>query len=79
MNADELGVCIAATEHRVDGANDGQYAGRACWMVAGTLCGGKVQGTYAAKLATCMQCEFFDKVVKEQGKEFAHDLRARLT
>ena len=33
--------------------------GTNCWRVAGTMCGGKVQGTYAQKLANCMQCEVF--------------------
>ncbi len=78
MNTDELGVCAAALETRVDGANEGQNAGRACWAVAGTLCGGKVQGTYAMKLKNCMACEFFDKVVKEQGGQFDHTVLERL-
>ena len=53
MNSRELGVCPAASETRVDGANGGHNGGRACWAVAGTLCGGKVQGTYAMKMGTC--------------------------
>ena len=46
----ELGVCSAAIDERHDGKNAGKNAGRYCWKVAGTLCGGKVQGTYAQKL-----------------------------
>jgi hypothetical protein len=78
MNAQELGVCEAALETRVDGANEGHNAGRACWAVAGTLCGGKVQGTYATKMATCTACEFFDKVIREQGAGFDHTVLQRL-
>ena len=63
----ELGVCTAAVEKKVNGVHGGINGGRACWVVAGTLCGGKVQGTYANKLATCMTCEFYKLVVKEEG------------
>lgn len=46
--AAELGVCNAWPKY-----------GTCCAKVAGTLCGGKVQGIFAAKLSTCMKCEFF--------------------
>ncbi len=38
-------------------------------MVAGTLCNGKVQGSFATKMANCMLCDFY-KIVKgeEQGR-----------
>ena len=44
----ELGVCPAYPSHGTD-----------CARVAGTLCGGKVQGTFAMKLANCLKCEFY--------------------
>jgi hypothetical protein len=34
--------------------------GTQCARVAGTLCGGKVQGTFAQKLANCMSCDFYN-------------------
>lgn len=46
--AQEFGVCSAYPDH-----------GHQCARVAGTLCGGKVQGTFASKLPNCMQCEFY--------------------
>ncbi len=46
--AAELGVCAAYPDN-----------GKHCARVAGTLCGGKVQGTFAMKLASCMKCEFY--------------------
>ncbi len=46
--AAELGVCPAYP-------NDGQN----CAKIAGTLCGGKVQGSFATKIATCFECDFF--------------------
>lgn len=33
--------------------------GKHCARVAGTLCGGKIQGTFATKLASCMKCDFY--------------------
>jgi len=65
--AKELGVCAATLEVRVTGVNDGLNGGRCCWAVTGTLCGGKVQGMFASKIANCMVCEFYKSVVKEEG------------
>jgi hypothetical protein len=77
----ELGVCPSAVEVRVNGVNAGQNGGRACWALAGTLCGGKVQGTYATKLANCLKCEFYALVATEEGPnhESSRDILARLT
>lgn len=69
-SAGELGVCPAATEIRVDQINHGRFGGRACWAIAGTLCGGKEQGTFAQKLHNCLQCDFYLLVRKEEGKNF---------
>ncbi len=60
--AAELGVCPATTEHMLNGTHGGKNAGRACWVVAGSLCGGKIQGTYAKKLLNCWRCEFMNSV-----------------
>ena len=69
MRAAELGVCTAATEFKANGVNGGKNGGRACWAIAGTLCGGKVQGSYAQKLSNCMTCDFYQVVRNEQGKD----------
>jgi hypothetical protein len=63
----ELGVCPASTDVRADGLNGGHNGGRICWALTGTLCGGKVQGSFAAKLTNCMDCEFYKLVRTEQG------------
>ena len=78
--AQELGVCPATTESRVNGANGGKNGGRSCWAVTGTLCGGQVQGTFAMKHGNCVKCEFFDNVSKEEGAQYVsnRDLIARL-
>ena len=66
----EFGVCPSATDTRLNGVNSGKNAGRACWAVTGTLCGGQVQGTYAAKLVNCMKCDFYKPMRSEEGKDY---------
>ena len=65
----DLGVCPASTEKSLDGINNGSNAGRACWAIAGTLCGGKVQGEFAMKIANCVSCDFYEVVLNEE-KDF---------
>ena len=69
-NAETLGVCPAALPNEFDGMNQGERGGRFCWSVAGTLCLGKVQGTFAMKLLDCLNCEFLQQVQEEQGRTF---------
>jgi hypothetical protein len=39
-----------------------------CWKVAGTLCGGKVEGTFAAMMRNCSSCcQFYHLVKNEEG------------
>ncbi len=68
----ELGVCSAAASARANGANRGHNGGRACWVIAGTLCGGKVQGSFATKLANCAACDFYVAVKAEEGSAYAN-------
>jgi methyl-accepting chemotaxis protein len=67
----QLGVCPAATDTEADGYLGGENAGRACIYVAGTLCGGDVQGTFTDKQAKCEKCEFFNKVKGEHGSDMS--------
>lgn len=53
--AERHGVCPAASP----------LEGRACWVVAGTFCGGKAQGTFAQKIEDCRMCDFFIMVKNE--------------
>ncbi len=66
----ELGVCPAAITSEAHGANGGERGGGICWAVAGTLCGGRIRGTFAEKMLACMQCDFFDFVRRETGASF---------
>jgi hypothetical protein len=47
--AAELGECVASKKGM----------GHSCWAVAGTLCEGEIQGTFARKLGLCNACEVF--------------------
>jgi hypothetical protein len=76
----EFGVCPVAMEMKLDGVHGGKYAGRACWVVAGTLCKGQVQGTFARKFETCERCDFYLQVREEEHPNFTYSsvLLARL-
>jgi len=65
--AAESGVCPSATAHAFDGVNSGTNGGRICWFVAGTFCGGEVQGTFAQKIDTCKSCEVYHRIRREEG------------
>jgi hypothetical protein len=70
----DLGVCPASVEIRLNGIHGGINAGRACWVVAGTLCHGKVQGTFAKKYDTCEQCDFFNLIRQEERTDYVSSL-----
>ncbi len=65
-NVNEKGVCPAAIDGVFDGLNDGCHGGRFCWEIAGTLCKGEIQGTFAEKRGSCMNCSFYKLVHQEQ-------------
>ena len=56
--ADELGVCPAYPD-----------SGTRCWTVAGTFCGGEVQGTWADKQGGCLVCGFYKQAKASAGPE----------
>lgn len=66
----DLGICPASIEERLHGIHGGVNAGRACWVVAGTLCNGKIQGTFAVKYEKCELCDFFQLVCEEEAAEY---------
>jgi len=66
----DLGICPATTEKRFDGVHEGTNAGRTCWILAGTLCSGEVQGTFARKYKTCEACDFYIMVREEEFPKF---------
>jgi len=44
--------------------------GHLCWMVAGTMCGGKPQGTFVEKVGNCKHCDFY-QYIEQQMKSNA--------
>ncbi len=48
---EEFGICPAYPDH-----------GRECWDVAGTFCGGKIQGNAGDKKGGCLTCDFYNEV-----------------
>lgn len=70
----ELGECPAATYRGATGVNGGVCGGRLCWAITGTLCGGATQGTFAEKQVTCLSCEFYGRVRREEGLGFLMQL-----
>ncbi len=73
----ELGLCPASKETKLNGANNGKNAGRACWVMAGTLCEGKIQGTFPDKMRACIDCGFYMAVQKEEKDDFTTTLKLK--
>ena len=67
---DGPGTCPVVTEKRLHQVHGGSQAGRACWVVAGTMCGGVKQGTFAAKYDNCEKCDFYQLVKSEEKANF---------
>ena len=65
-------TCPAAHEYRLNGMHGGINAGRACWVVPGTVCHGETQGIFATKVQACLECPFYQRVLSEEGSVFRH-------
>jgi hypothetical protein len=61
-----LGVCPVALAAEYDGVHGGRNAGRACWVIAGSMCEGKVQGSFVEKFDSCKACDFYQLVMEEE-------------
>jgi len=62
----ELGECIASREK----------LGHSCWAIAGTLCAGAIQGTFAASEGTCMLCpvlKLYHRIIGTEAKRVVVD------
>jgi len=58
---EEFGECVASVEG----------LGHSCWAIAGTLCGGEVQGSVAQKIGFCTSCgvhKLYNRSRGEKGK-----------
>ncbi len=64
---DKQGLCPATIDPIYDGFNQGDFAGRTCWLVSGTFCSGKIKGSFADKQDSCKNCAFYKKIHAEEG------------
>jgi hypothetical protein len=69
LKVHKFGVCPAATDVSSDGINNGHNGGRLCWAIGGTFCGGKIQGEFAKKHMSCLNCDFYILVSTEEGPD----------
>lgn len=70
MHAERSGVCAASTDQRLDKVHGGMNAGKACWVVAGTLGRGRSDCTFARDFKQCPNCTFYKVVKSEEGIHF---------
>lgn len=80
--SNHLGICPASVNTSMNGLNGGKNGGRICWLVAGTF--GKSRASYAdcveaEKLRSCLECEFHNLVLKEEGYELHETLPLALS
>jgi hypothetical protein len=69
-NVGEEGPCPASIAIGYQGKNMGQFGGRYCWRVQGTMCDINSKGHAPTKLFKCIECEFYKMVQDEQGANF---------
>ncbi|MCI5223802.1 MAG: hypothetical protein D3924_14300 [Candidatus Electrothrix sp. AR4] len=69
-NVPEFGICPVTIENKAENIHEGVNGGRCCWVVAGSLCKGVVQGTFAKKYKSCHKCDFYKMVKEEQQPNF---------
>ena len=69
-NGKKHDVCPAYLETKLNGVHDGKNGGRACWVVAGTKCGGIVKRTLIPKFIVCKLCDFKEIVMSEESHNF---------
>jgi methyl-accepting chemotaxis protein len=53
--------CVAVVEN----------AGDLCWIMTGTSCNGESQGSFAQKVGTCKQCDYYLYARRKSGDRSA--------
>jgi len=77
--ADDLGVCPAAADRRLDGINDGINGGRVCWMIAGTFSGDRPECIRASSQYPCTVCAFYNLVHANSPADDTAEIAKRLS
>jgi hypothetical protein len=65
--AEVLGECPVPKALKYDGLNDGQGAGRACWMVPNSA--GRSHLRPGCRANPCLECEFYQRVLFEEADD----------
>ncbi len=65
-------TCPVVTETRLHNIHGGINAGRACWVVAGTLCHDEAGKRFASKMETCFECSFYRRIHMEEPEVKSH-------
>jgi hypothetical protein len=68
-NCSKRDTCPTYVEKKLDKVHSGKNAGRSCWVVAGTPCTAYAN-TFSKKIKVCENCEFYNKVKREEGSNF---------
>ena len=63
-------ACPVCKEDRLNGTHGGLNAGRACWTISHTKCGGTTQGGFGSKFRNCKECDFYNMVREEEKGSF---------
>ena len=63
----DLDICPTLEATYANGLNGGNNGGRICWAIVGSFSSDQVQGKYSRDKFTCMNCDFFQLVEKEEG------------
>lgn len=67
--AKEAVVCPAFSETVLNGINGGKNGGRSCWLIPGTVCGSRIQRSFAARSLVCRFCNFKRFVLSEENPD----------
>ena len=63
----QYGICPATKERKLDGVHGGINAGRACWIIADTLC---LENESRIENYCTTKCNFYSVVKKEENYNF---------
>ncbi len=47
--------------------------GKVCYLLAGTMCEGEIQGIYAIKIGSCRECDFYKDIVLDKFRQYENE------
>ena len=64
-------ACLVKSSAEFNNTNGGVNGGRICWAVAGTFSSRPPCGEFVHEQVTCMECEVFKQIEKEEENKFS--------